>query len=591
MSAKSLRKGLAVVTAIFLAVSVNTPSKVSAASSTKYIIDETTRPLGAISVIGDSVMLGSLVYGPNLVEQLAGQGWGPIRARAGMGYSTGHLAVPDWGKVSGWLAKWREEGWDAPNVIVNVGVNDSGLCGASFECSVNSINFLLDEIGPDHRVFWPNITRSAVGARDYQTVWNSALEAVAAERPELIVWDWATLYAGGEFPSGDRIHLSPSAYVSRNGHIASEVTARLVTTQSSGQPVALPQVTSAPSAFSSIPPERILDTRLIDTTIKSKDVISVDLDEILPRDATAVAVNLTSAGSSQSGYFTAFDCATERPYVSHLNFNAGHSRGGFAIIPLPASRKICIFSFVESHVIVDIQGAFSPTGDLALNPSEPTRLLDTRITRRAGTDGILRITVPETAAAVSVTLTVVGAESSGYLTAYPCTEEIPFVSNVNFLPDEPVAGSAFASTSRGEFCIYTSSPVDVIVDLNGTFSETATLHFVSTQPSRLLDTRYGIGGWSPIHARNARIEVPAAPADAAAVTGTFTIVEPLKQAFLTAEPCDARTYTSVVNATDRGILANTSTVAVSDGRLCITASQPTHTLFDVSGWWIQASDS
>ncbi|MGB1689009.1 MAG: SGNH/GDSL hydrolase family protein, partial [Ilumatobacteraceae bacterium] len=87
------------------------------------------------------------------------------------------------------------------------------------------------------------------------------------------------------------------------------------------------------------------------------------------------------------------------------------------------------------------------------------------------------------------------------------------------------------------------------------------------------------------------IEVPVAPEDAAAVTGTFTIVEPLNQAFLIAEPCNAVTDTSVVNATARGILANTSTVAVSNGRLCITASQPTHTLFDVSGWWVERSIS
>lgn len=46
-------------------------------------------------MIGDSVMLGLLTYGPNPVEQLAEQGWEPIRDLVGIGYSTEHHAVPE----------------------------------------------------------------------------------------------------------------------------------------------------------------------------------------------------------------------------------------------------------------------------------------------------------------------------------------------------------------------------------------------------------------------------------------------------------------------------------------------------------------
>ena len=591
MSADTSRKGLIVLAAIISANLLVASSAASATSSTRHIFDDTPRPLGEISLIGDSVLLGSLTFGPNLVEQLAEQGWGPIRARAGAGYSTGHLAVPDWGKASLWLEKWRAEGWDAPNVIVNLGVNDAGLCKASYECSVNSINFLLDEIGPDHRVFWPNITRSATGARDYQAVWNAALEAVASERPELIVWDWATLYAGGGFPSGDRIHLSRDAYVERNRHIVDAVTATMVSSEFSGTPVALPPETATPAAFTPIAPRRVLDTRKAGVSTGEEGVLSVDLSSVITADATAVAVNLTTTGTSHGGFFTAFDCATNRPNVSHLNHAAQQDRGGFAIIPMPRSSDLCVYSYADSHVIVDLQGSFSPTATLQFAPSTPQRILDTRRTGRATAGEPLRVQVAQGVAAASMTLTVIGGDAPGFLTTYPCTATIPDVSNVNYLQGEPVAGSAYVPLADGELCIYTSSSVDVIVDLTGTFSETAPLRFASSHPRRLLDTRTAIGGWSPIHARNARIEVPVAPADAAAVTGTFTIVEPLNQAFLIAEPCNAITDTSVVNATASGILANTSTVAVSSGRLCITASQPTHTLFDVSGWWVERSIS
>ena len=577
-----------IITATHLTTVAN---EVSAAASTKYVIDETTRPFGAISVIGDSVMLGSLTYGPTLVDQLANQGWGPIRARAGMGYSTGHLAVPDWGKASGWLETWREDGWDAPNVIVNIGVNDSGLCGASYECSVNSINFLLDEIGDDHRVFWPNITRSAAGARDYQAVWNAALNDVAAARSELIVWDWATLYAGGGFPSGDRIHLSPDGYRDRNRHIAEAATATMVSTTLSGNHVALPNESSDPSAFSPVTPIRVLDTRRTGTTSGNEGVVRVDLDSVLPVDTTAVAVNLTTTGTSQSGFFTAFDCATSRPDVSHLNHASQQDRGGFAIISMPASRELCVYSYADSHVIVDLQGSFSANAPLTFATMTPNRILDTRRTGRAEIFSPIRVSVSTNARAASVTLTVVGADEPGFLSAYPCTSTIPNVSNVNYLTGEPVAGSAFVPLTDGEFCIVTSSSAHVIVDLNGTFFEDAPLRFASSNPRRLLDTRSGIGGWTPIHARNARIELPATPTNAKAVTGTVTIVEPLSQAFLVAEPCDATTDTSVVNSIAGGVLANTVTIPVSDGAVCITASQPTHTLFDVSGWWVPSQDS
>ena len=78
-------------------------------------------PLGPITVFGDSVLLGSILVGPTIGEQLAARGWGPIRSRAGEGYSTGAFnSRADW-KATTWLDSWRREGWDAPNVLINLG--------------------------------------------------------------------------------------------------------------------------------------------------------------------------------------------------------------------------------------------------------------------------------------------------------------------------------------------------------------------------------------------------------------------------------------------------------------------------------------
>ena len=74
---------------------------------------------------------------------------------------------------------------------------------------------------------------------------------------------------------------------------------------------------------------------------------------------------------------------------------------------------------------------------------------------------------------------------------------------------------------------------------------------------------------------------------AEAVTGTVTIVSPVTGAFLTAYGCGAQPETSSVNADARLVLANALTVGVSaEGRLCLTASAVTHSLFDTTGWWV-----
>ncbi len=103
----------------------------------------------------------------------------------------------------------------------------------------------------------------------------------------------------------------------------------------------------------------------------------------------------------------------------------------------------------------------------------------------------------------------------------------------------------------------------------------------------MIDTRSGIGGWAPIHGRGQTIDSRVAPTGAEAVTGTLTIVSPVTGAFLTAYGCGAPPETSSVNADARLVLANALTVGVSaDGRLCVTASAVTHSLFDTTGWWV-----
>ena len=71
------------------------------------IFDSRSGPLGPVTVIGDSILMGAAFYSPTLPSRLVEQGWGPVRLRAGEGYSTGQFSVQLPFRSSFWITKWR----------------------------------------------------------------------------------------------------------------------------------------------------------------------------------------------------------------------------------------------------------------------------------------------------------------------------------------------------------------------------------------------------------------------------------------------------------------------------------------------------
>jgi len=227
-----------------------------------------------------------------------------------------------------------------------------------------------------------------------------------------------------------------------------------------------------------------------------------------------------------------------------------------------------------------------PTGALQFAPITPDRKLDTRNTGRAST---IAIPAPAQAEAVAAPLTVTGGGSAGFLTAYPCSGTPPNVSNVNWNAGETVAGAVFLPVAPdGTFCVFTSTPTDVIVDITGVFGAVGTLQFSPSTPTRMVDTRVGIGGWRGHPGVGQTIEVGVAPDAAVAVTGTITIVDPGIDGYLTGTTCGQPAgATSSVNGAGSSVMANSLTVGLSPGgNLCITSSVAAHTLFDTTGWWV-----
>lgn len=588
------RIGYAAVTAI-LAASLAISSTVAtsrSASADQLVADftiPTPGPLGAVTVIGDSVMLGSGITDPTLGDQLVANGWGPVRFRAGVGYSAGNKPVKADLKASYWIQRWRSEGWDAPTVVVNIGANDSGVCGTNVQCARDAILHVVNTIGPGHRIWWPKITRVAISPYlDQQITWNAALDQIAAERDDFWTWDWPLVMATEGYSSPDSTHLSAAGYRKRSARMAQQITADLATGRRVGDDAPLPAATAAASTFVPLAPSRAIDTRLDPPgRLGAGDVLRVELGALLPTGSTAVVANITAADPSASGYLAAHPCGTT-PGASSVNHTAGRSRGALAITPVGPDGAVCVYAHTPTDVVIDVQGAFvAGDGESTLVPTAPPqRLLDTRQSGRAGT---VRVATPAGAEAVSVNLTATGAEKRGFLRAYPCDGELPAVSNVNFGPGESVAGSAFVPTSAGdEICVQASAPVDVVVDLTGTFAPGEGLSFLPVPPTRTIDTRDGTGGWGPVHGAGQTIDVRVAPPNAEAVSGTLTMVRPTLPGYLTAHGCGAQPPTSSVNATPGVVLANALTIGVSDtGRLCVFSSRLAQTVFDTTGWWVR----
>jgi hypothetical protein len=248
-----------------------------------------------------------------------------------------------------------------------------------------------------------------------------------------------------------------------------------------------------------------------------------------------------------------------------------------------------VFTRATGHVIVDLQGAFVPDAadGLRFTPyAEPQRLLDTRQTGRAP---IVEIEAPDGAEALAINVTATGVTQPGWLKAFPCGGQPPEVSNVNYLPADTVASAAFVPVSAmGTICVQSLNQVDVVVDITGVFDDAGGLRFVPTNPARVLDTRSGIGGWAPYQGGGQTLDFRAVPPEASAVTGTITLVGPLRPGWLKAFPCAAEPPTSTVNANADAVFANGVTVGVdSGGRLCVKALATTQALFDVTGWWLE----
>ena len=180
-------------------------------------LPQITRPRKAtnrISLVGDSLTSGAEPYQD---RAFASAGWSSsaIDAYRSRGVLTKIAADPHNGITA--VDAIRAADGDTDVWVVALGTNDAGIYAARHYPDV--INAMVDHIGSQHVVVWVNIYLPETPAR--QDAWNFALGVVAAERPGLIVFDWATVAAANpDWIGKDKIHYSPIGYEYRANAVA-----------------------------------------------------------------------------------------------------------------------------------------------------------------------------------------------------------------------------------------------------------------------------------------------------------------------------------------------------------------------------------
>jgi len=222
----------------------------------------------------------------------------------------------------------------------------------------------------------------------------------------------------------------------------------------------------------------------------------------------------------------------------------------------------------------------------------------------AGMPVVSAAAVPVDAVAALANLTVVGATSSGFLTADTCavlTSSDPVHSNVNFVAgDRAVTNLGIVPTMSSDlgaqFCTESPTQQGVVVDVLGVFAPAAQggLGYTSLAPSRLVDTRKCWTDPVTTTQRCAAINAAGsvvrmrAPAGASQVLVNLTTTAGQAIGYVAADKC------SVIEAGDHvkgsvqivpgAAVANLTVVPVdADGTFCAWVSSTTHLVVDQFG--------
>ncbi|MFI7674919.1 RCC1-like domain-containing protein [Actinophytocola sp. NPDC049390] len=341
--------------------------------------------------------------------------------------------------------------------------------------------------------------------------------------------------------------------------------------------VAPTAVGSGGSAFTSMTPTRVLDTRngtgVPAGAVPGGGVITVDLSSRVPANATAVVLNVTGVQPTLSTVITVWPSGETRPTTSTLNLRAKEIRANAATVALGPDRKIQLRNNSGSvHLVADLAGYYAPATGSRFTSMAPTRVLDTRVSGGAIGPGQTRTInlstrVPATATAVTFNLTGASATLSTFVTAYPAGQSRPLASSLNLVPGQitPNLVTVALGTNRSVTLHNNSGNTHLVADLAGYYATDRGNPFYQMSPFRVYDTRYG----EPLYQGETAIFefTTEVPPSATSLVFNLTGTAPSASTFVTAYPGGgSRPNASNINLAKGQTAANMAVVAFGPGR-------------------------
>jgi hypothetical protein len=368
------------------------------------------------------------------------------------------------------------------------------------------------------------------------------------------------------------------------------------------------EATTEPLGFvPASPPIRAIDTRK-GQPLAQGHVLRVGLAGMVADGARAAVIDLAAVDPSATGFLTAWSCDEPMPKTSNLNYLAGLTRATHAVVTLAADASICVFSMVQTDVLVDVTGSYSEEATaLLFHPMAPTRIYDSRLVGGIWHVGETRaISVPEDAAAVAMNVTVTDPVTAGFITVFPCQATLPVVSNINYFAGQVVANLVQIGAAGGQVCVHSSTRAHIVIDLQGTYDGAEDgLRYEAVAPTRLVDTRSGVGsvfGRVAMDTHNSATTLPSnapvattqVPADVSALMVSMIAVFPRSSGWGEIGPCVEPAYvtpykSSTLNFVAGDIVANqsiTPTFAASGADICTFATSPAYHVVDLTGWFV-----
>jgi len=560
---------------------------------------------GSIGLLGDSVLEGSAdaMSNPGLPKLLSGAGWGPIAYVATLGMRTywdlSKYPGIKYSNTSGvwWVQRWHAAGFYPSVIVVNLGNNHLGECTrATYLVCKQRIDQMLDAIGPTATVWWPKINFNKAYARftnNYEASlgWNLALDRAAAQRKNLVVWDWPTALAtSNPTITVEKYGIHPVSaleYVKRSKLMLAQINT-FMPAHFAGPAVGLPNLGPAGLRFAPFKAISATDgTVVASTSLTAGATLDVALSgnaSVAP-GARAMAFTVDVTNASAAGTLTVYRCGDTRPATTNITFAAHEAQAAQVISRMWPTGHVCFHTTAAITLTAVTQGSFvpAPAGDALVLTA------NARTTITPATVSPVSIATP-TGDAVTVDITVTSTGGNGRVRVYDCDQPMPSATTVFYTGAGTFSGTSFVHTSATHHVCASVAPTSgvrpkVVIDQHHVFRPTAGLTFTPIVPMRLLDTATARGGWYGRHVATQVLSLPAAPATARLVSTSITMTKPLSAGVERAYACGTASPPGIAVAARPGTTVTGSVLATVKTKLCVSSTANTNTRVDLTGWW------